>query len=827
MKNIKHLLAVSLLLISASVLAVPAKRVKKTIMLSDGTQKEVVLVGDENIHYYLDAENNAYTCNNEGVYVKSERRMLESKWEARLAQRNKHRLERAEARGMSIHPKILQEPSFRHRAQWGAEQNPVSGDKKGLVILVNFSDWDLNAAHRKDFYNKFFNTIGFSEAGGMGSVHDYFYECSYTQLNLTFDVYGPVTVSKSYSYYGKNAANGYDLYPGEMVEEACALADELGADFSKYDWDGDGQVDQVLIVYAGYGENADAPDNTIWPHESTLTEEAQYGDGEGPVSYDDVIIDTYAVTCELDGTSGSIPAGIGTACHEFSHCMCLPDFYDTTERFYGMNSWDLMDYGSYSGENYNGNCPAPYTSYERMYCGWLTPKVLDEPCVVSNMKTLYGAPEAYIIYNDANPNEYYMLENRQSEGFGAYDPAKGLLVLHVYFDSEVWARNGVNSTEIQRMTIIPADGILSKLTEAGDTWPGETGKTELSDTSFPAATLYTENSDGVKLMSKPIEDIKDIKGKISFVFNGGVNMDVPVASEATEVKNNAFTAHWNAIEGATGYKVMLTAEDKEEQQYSLADIVLLQEDFCKFNNGKTSDGSKDISEALDEYTNIAGWKGEKLYTTPGNEIKMSTGKQGGYIRTPWLRTGSKAVTVVFTARKYKDDAEPLKLCRIEGETIYCVDEVELKSEPTRTIFYTETTSNDIRWELSCDKRCYISEMCIYDGKLTEEQITEGVVCMRKIETSIVETEDTSYEFSNLSNQRKYTYSVCALKDQAYSKWSNVIEVILPTDELGIDVVHNSQITIHNSEGVYDLSGRKISNELKKGIYIVNGKKFVK
>ena len=183
--------------------------------------------------------------------------------------------------------------------------------------------------------------------------------------------------------------------------------------------------------------------------------------------------------------------------------------------------------------------------------------------------------------------------------------------------------------------------------------------------------------------------------------------------------------------------------------------------------------------------------------------------------------------MVFTARKYKDDAEPLKLCRIEGETIYCVDEVELKSEPTRTIFYTETTSNDIRWELSCDKRCYISEMCIYDGKLTEEQITEGVVCMRKIETSIVETEDTSYEFSNLSNQRKYTYSVCALKDQAYSKWSNVIEVILPTDELGIDVVHNSQITIHNSEGVYDLSGRKISNELTKGIYIVNGKKFVK
>ena len=166
-----------------------------------------------------------------------------------------------------------------------------------------------------------------------------------------------------------------------------------------------------------------------------------------------------------------------------------------------MDQWDLMDYGSYSGP-ISGGCPAPYTCYERMYCGWLTPTVLSDPCVVKDMQSLYEAPEAYIIYNEENPNEYYMLANHQNEGFGAYNPAHGLLVLHVFFDSELWTNNQVNTTSTQHMTIIPADGKLSDVNNDGDTWPGKTKNTALTDTSKPAATLYVANSDGRKLMGK-------------------------------------------------------------------------------------------------------------------------------------------------------------------------------------------------------------------------------------------------------------------------------------------------------------------------------------
>ena len=832
--KVKYILAVCLLLVSATAMAVPAKRVKKTITLTDGTQKEVVLVGDENLHYYLDDDNIAYTCTSEGVFVKRDRHQLEYQWKKRLTQRNKHRLQRAEARGMSLSPQTLQEPSFRRRAQWGAEQNPISGDKKGLVILVNFPEKDVEPSRGQAFYDRFFNEVGFSEEGNVGSVHDYFRECSYGQFNLTFDVCGPVNVSKSINYYGKNDSAGNDMYPGELVAEACALAHESGVDFSKYDWDNDGQVDQVFVIYAGYGENCGAPAYTIWPHECSLTEEAMYGDGEGPVSYDGVTIDTYAVACELDDKTGNIPAGIGVACHEFSHCMCLPDFYDTAPQgsHYGMDAWDLMDYGSYAGNN-RGNCPTPYTSYERMYCGWLTPTVLNQPCIVSDMKTLYAAPEAYIIYNDANHNEYYMLENRQGEGFSASDPAKGLLVLHVYFEPDVWVKNTPNATDVQHMTIIPADGVLSSNTNYADTWPGTTGNTELSDTSTPAATIYTENANGTKKMGKPIDNIEDVDGKISFVFNGGVTLDTPNALDATEIGADGFTARWDVVEEAANYKVRLTAEDLEPQQYALSDLTLLQEDFSKFNNGKTQDGSTDISTILDNYTATPGWDGIKLYTTPQDEVKMGTAKSEGAIYSPWLTTQSDRVTFVFTARRYKTDALPLQYRYGEDADGVVMGEVELASEPARYVVTIPVGEQSFWLGLYCEKRCYVSDISIYDGVVTEEQIDAGVVSQKKTTVSMVETDQNSYVFSNLSNQFKYTYSVCAQSGMAHSKWSNEIEVKLLTTPDGIKGIgHSSQNSggtasnINNS--FYDLLGRRISNGQQpkaKGLYIVNGKKI--
>ena len=833
MKKIPFFLWVTcLLMISSTAMAVPALRVKKTITLADGTKKEVTLVGDENMHFYVDANGNAYVKGSDGLYVRKDRAVLEDSWKERLAKRNKHRIERAKARGMNLSPKTLPQGGGRRRAQWGAEQNPISGPKKGLVILINFSDLAMNSAHNLAFYDGFFNEVGFNKGGNSGSVHDYFYECSYGNFDLTFDVYGPVTVSKSYTYYGQNNSRDEDMYTAELAAEACKLADKMGADFSKYDWDGDGEVDQVYLMYAGYGEYAGAPENTIWPHEYELSEAAKSGDGQGAITLDGVTVNTYAMSCELDGNEGNEPAGIGTACHEFSHCMCLPDFYDTNNRLYGMDQWDLMDYGSYSGP-ISGGCPAPYTCYERMYCGWLTPTVLSDPCVVKDMQSLYEAPEAYIIYNEENPNEYYMLANHQNEGFGAYNPAHGLLVLHVFFDSELWTMNQVNTTSTQHMTIIPADGKLSDVNNDGDTWPGKTKNTALTDTSKPAATLYVANSDGRKLMGKPIEEIAEsATGKISFSFNGGTPLDTPIASDPTNISLNDFTANWTSVEGATGYKVQLTAKDKDGKEYTLDEITLLKEDFSGFNNGKTNDGSTDMGTKLDNYTKMPGWAGEKLYTTPDDEVKVSSKNSSGKIYTPWLETKSQKVTLDFTIRQYGTDSAPVSVVLGENENDKALKEITLTEAPVRHVITASVDGNSFRWGLKCTKRCYISEMSTYEGELTADQIDAGVVVLGTSETTYVTTEGTSYQFTDLSPQCNYTYCVCALSDAGNSKWSNEVNVTL-SDETSI----NDELRVKNepsATAVYDLSGRKMFNVqcsmlngLRKGVYIVNGKKVVR
>ena len=64
--NIKTVMTVCLLMVSTIALAVPAQRVRKTITLADGTKKEVTLVGDENMHFYVDADENVYVMATDG-----------------------------------------------------------------------------------------------------------------------------------------------------------------------------------------------------------------------------------------------------------------------------------------------------------------------------------------------------------------------------------------------------------------------------------------------------------------------------------------------------------------------------------------------------------------------------------------------------------------------------------------------------------------------------------------------------------------------------------------------------------------------------------------
>lgn len=529
----KIFLYIVFIFIASSVDAVPVKNESKTIKLADGTTVTATLVGDEYGHWYIDENNRPFIVDDNGITYLSEKKLADIKSNAalKMAQVNTRRMSRLSIPQHIIGSNTIN--STHHTRGITDEMHPLYGERKGLVILANYKDVKMSNKNAAEIFDNMFNKIGYNDNHHIGSVHDYFHDQSYGAFDLSFDIVGPVELTKDMAYYGKNDNWGNDTHPCELVGEIISLAYRNGVDFSPYDWDGDGEVDQILIIYAGYGENITGSDpNTIWPHEYTLDDGAkELHDGPGSFIVGNVRVNTYAITCELDDTRGTTLAGIGTACHEFSHCLGFPDTYDTsyTPGTVGMDNWDLMANGNYNGPNRNGQVPAGYTSYERWMAGWLSPIVLSEPCHISEMKPLTQDADAYIIYNDANNDEMFLLENHQGEVWDSYitgDNGKGLLLIHIDYDKYAWKTQDINTTPSHpRMSYVAADNSHKKgLSEhAGDLFPGTTGNNSFTDSSTPSAKVYNMNTEGKYFLSKPITDIESKDGLISFNFMGGTS----------------------------------------------------------------------------------------------------------------------------------------------------------------------------------------------------------------------------------------------------------------------------------------------------------------
>ena len=234
-------------------------------------------------------------------------------------------------------------------------------------------------------------------------------------------------------------------------------------------------------------------------------------------------INTFACSCELHSNKGSQLDGIGTICHEFSHCMGLPDFYNTSDMAdFCMDAFELMDQGAYNGNSYS---PAAYTGYERWVCGWREPAELKDTCTITGWLPLVSGGETYILYNEANRNEYYFIDNRERVGFDNGLYSTGLVAVHVDYDADAWSNNRVNADKKhKRMTLLPADGLYDWKTANTDAWPytymnGQRTLDSLTDNSRPHPTLYNKNSDGSFLLHKPIYKIrKNEDMTVDFVF---------------------------------------------------------------------------------------------------------------------------------------------------------------------------------------------------------------------------------------------------------------------------------------------------------------------
>ena len=391
------------------------------------------------------------------------------------------------------------------------------GDLHQLVVMVAYADKDFKEDETAtlELWNNIFNTEGYAEGSFQGSIRDYFCAQSYNLFCPVFDlVY--VKVSGNAKKYASDASS--DENSQYLVQDIMEQLEMRNINWSLYDWNGDGFINQLLIVYAGKGQNAGGGSDTIWPHQWWMSEHQngpEIGDYCDPIPVTDgenqYLVDCYCCVQEEVNTS-NVKTSFGTICHEYSHCFGFPDFYRGSVKY--VYEWELMDSGNYNGK---GFCPANYSAHERWLMGWLTPTELDYNRTITNMPALTDEGVAYLIRNEGYENEYYMIENRQQDGWDIALPGSGLVIFHIDFDPSIWTSvsDTPNSSKIQRYTIFNANNSTSLISNWA--YPYLTNDS-LTNRSTPAATLNNENTDGTKLMNKSVRDIDVTNGLASFRF---------------------------------------------------------------------------------------------------------------------------------------------------------------------------------------------------------------------------------------------------------------------------------------------------------------------
>ncbi len=626
------------------------------------------------------------------------------------------------------------------------------------------------------------------------------------------------------AYYGKHYTDKdgveyNDTLADVMIAEAVVAASSE-VDYSKFDWDKDGYVDQVFVIYAGYAEAQGAAPETIWPHEYALYN----GDRDNRKTYNGVTINTYGCAAELRGDGVNDTGhmdGIGTACHEFSHCLGLPDMYDTDGQVnYAMSQWDVMDAGSYLN---NGCTPAGYTSYERWFSGWREPEVISSMKEIKDMRPLAekGAT-SYVIYNKATESkgiqgEYYLLENRQPVGFDKQLPGHGLLILHVDYDYDVWTNNKINSNkkDHQRLTIIPADNEYdnrSPRSLAGDPWPGTTGNTILGNYTTPAATLYQDNSDGQKLLNMPITHIDEKVNEMTVSFVVGYQeLAVPDVNKATEKAiGNSVTVTWDAVSDAAKYELVINSKDKQADFES-------NFDQCY----SATEGTTDIGISLADY-GLGEWRGSNLFTSP-KKLAIGSSTARGTLQSPgWDMPSSTEITVVVGAEPGAtavDGTLYFLYGNQEGKGWQAADGKALAVKDKQTQLYHFSTVDAPKYMLyfQPSAQMYVNHLAVYQGRWSADQIAllstpSSQASRRAASTTYDATTTNSYTFSNLNAGKLYSYRLRAVAaNGAYSGWS--AEKTLSYATTGIQRI-SSKVDGESVVRYFDLQGREVSGDTK-------------
>jgi M6 family metalloprotease-like protein len=389
----------------------------------------------------------------------------------------------------------------------------VSVNHQLLVILVEFNDQSALGSLEADWEASLF--------GASGSVQDYYGEVSYGQLLITpapeaFDtpdngVIGWLPVGYDHPDTGSNTG----IANMKLAKDALIAADPY-VDYSALDTDSNGALSvselSILIVAAGYERSYSSRYSpNVWGHASGLTPLVPPPVLDG-VSVANLLAGGRYMQIgewhQSDTTDGHV-ATIGIMVHEMGHDLGLPDLYDLDLSSEGIGKWGLMGSGSWGTDGgWSGGSPSHLCAWSKEFLGFVTPETVSNETALS-VPSVATTDKVYRV-NTIDPNQYFLIENRQPVGYDQGLPmdSGGILIWHIDNSIGNVTLNTVNVDETHKRVDVEEaeDGVtgaseLDNTVNRGDQqdlfYIGN--NFEFDDTTVPSAILYGNIYSGVRV----------------------------------------------------------------------------------------------------------------------------------------------------------------------------------------------------------------------------------------------------------------------------------------------------------------------------------------
>ncbi len=382
----------------------------------------------------------------------------------------------------------------------------ITRGKKRVVTLLVQSPQKAFATSVSDWDAKL-NAKGYNKDGHNGSVRDYFLAQSRGILDVTFDVYGPISLSQRIE----------NMKDDDIMQEAL---NSIGSLPAGCDDDNDGYIDCIIVVTAGQNSTADNGQHGVYTYNNQYNSKDIRKDGKKA--------GRYIFTTEKSYYSAQAIDGSGSIIHEFGHILGLPDLYApygqpaTTTPTY----WDVMDVGCYNGWNKNytvaGTCVPNYSMMELLSLGWAEPTEFTLDSIGQYTLPDIMQDKAYL-FTTNQPNEYFLLENRQQVGWDKELPGHGLIVWHINYNAYTWTHQKINAEVANWVIDVAATNKFNANDLSYNSYPGSAKINKIEYLTDLKGTNYPIN----------IDNITERNGYICFSTNGRAIDDCPCKQEST------------------------------------------------------------------------------------------------------------------------------------------------------------------------------------------------------------------------------------------------------------------------------------------------------